>query len=40
MPPPPPIGTPEPGVWALMLLGFGGVGAALRGRRSGAAATA
>lgn len=26
-------GVPEPGVWALMLLGFGGAGAALRAQR-------
>ena len=26
-------GVPEPGVWALMLIGFGGMGAALRARR-------
>ena len=26
-------GVPEPGVWALMLVGFGGLGAALRRRR-------
>jgi len=26
---------PEPGVWALMILGFGGVGAMMRRRRSG-----
>jgi hypothetical protein len=31
-------GIPEPGVWALMLLGFGGAGAALRRRRAGAVA--
>lgn len=32
-------GVPEPGVWALMILGFGGVGVALRrGRREGIAA--
>lgn len=28
------ISTPEPGTWALMLLGFGGVGAMLRRRRA------
>jgi hypothetical protein len=28
-------GTPEPGIWALMLLGFGGLGAVLRRRRQG-----
>jgi hypothetical protein len=27
------VGVPEPAAWALMLLGFGGVGAALRRRR-------
>ncbi len=27
-------GVPEPGAWALLLLGFGGVGAALRRRRA------
>jgi hypothetical protein len=32
--------VPEPGVWALMLLGFGGVGAGLRRRRAAAVATA
>jgi hypothetical protein len=26
-------GTPEPESWALMILGFGGIGAMLRGRR-------
>jgi hypothetical protein len=26
--------VPEPGAWALMLLGFGGMGAMLRRRRS------
>lgn len=30
----PPSGAPEPGAWALMILGFGGAGAALRQRRS------
>jgi hypothetical protein len=34
------IGTPEPATWGLMLLGFGGLGAALRNRRKAAAATA
>jgi hypothetical protein len=29
--------VPEPGTWALMILGFGAVGGALRGRRQGAA---
>jgi hypothetical protein len=28
----PPASVPEPGAWALMLLGFAGIGAALRGR--------
>jgi hypothetical protein len=28
------IDVPEPGTWALMLLGFGGLGAAMRARRS------
>jgi hypothetical protein len=26
-------GVPEPGTWALMILGFGGAGASLRMRR-------
>jgi hypothetical protein len=26
--------VPEPATWAMMLVGFGGIGAALRGRRS------
>ena len=31
-----PIGSvPEPGLWAMMLFGFGGIGAALRRRRAG-----
>ncbi|WP_372786307.1 PEPxxWA-CTERM sorting domain-containing protein [Phenylobacterium sp.] len=30
--------VPEPGVWALMIMGFGGVGAALRNRRRALAA--
>jgi len=34
------IGTPEPATWGLMLLGFGGLGAALRSRRKAAAAVA
>jgi len=29
-------GVPEPGAWALMLIGFGGVGSLLRRRRAGA----
>jgi hypothetical protein len=33
-------GTPEPASWALMIIGFGGVGAAVRLRRKQAAATA
>lgn len=28
------LGVPEPGTWALMVLGFGGVGAVIRRRRS------
>jgi len=32
-PPPPPPGVPEPGAWAMMLVGFGGLGGALRLRR-------
>ncbi len=31
---------PEPAAWALMILGFGGVGAVLRARRKGVVATA
>jgi hypothetical protein len=34
---PPVTGVPEPAAWALMILGFGGVGAALRRRRLAAA---
>jgi hypothetical protein len=33
----PPSGTPEPGSWALMILGFGGAGAMIRRRRVAAA---
>jgi len=29
----PPLGVPEPGTWALLILGFGAVGSALRSRR-------
>ncbi|MBS0334235.1 MAG: choice-of-anchor A family protein, partial [Proteobacteria bacterium] len=38
-PPPdnPPPGVPEPAAWALMILGFGGAGAALRRRRAATA---
>jgi PEP-CTERM motif len=32
--------VPEPAAWGLMILGFGGVGAALRGKRRGVAVTA
>ena len=32
-PPPPPPSIPEPASWALMLLGFGAIGGALRARR-------
>lgn len=35
-PPPPTGGVPEPATWGLMILGFGGAGAMLRRRRSGA----
>lgn len=31
------FGVPEPGTWALMIMGFGGVGVMLRRRRQGAA---
>lgn len=34
----PPVGTPEPATWGLMLLGFGTMGAALRRRRAQATA--
>ena len=38
-PSPVPAGVPEPGAWALIILGFGGVGAAMRrNRRAGLAA--
>jgi hypothetical protein len=33
-------GVPEPGTWALMIMGFGGLGAAMRGRRRQQAAVA
>jgi len=33
-------GVPEPAVWGMMLVGFGGMGAAMRARRKQAAATA
>jgi len=33
-------GTPEPGTWAMMVLGFGGIGALMRSRRRTAMATA
>jgi hypothetical protein len=36
----PQTGTPEPATWALMLAGFAGLGAALRGRRKALAAPA
>lgn len=35
-----PGGVPEPASWAMMLVGFGGLGAAMRYRRTRAAATA
>jgi hypothetical protein len=35
-----PAGVPEPASWALMVVGFGGLGAVLRGRRSGASQAA
>ena len=34
-PPPPPPGVPEPATWAMMLLGFTGVGMAMRRRKTG-----
>jgi hypothetical protein len=36
----PQVGTPEPATWALMLIGFAGLGAALRGRRKALASPA
>jgi hypothetical protein len=33
-----PPGVPEPATWAMMLLGFGGLGATLRRRRAQAVA--
>lgn len=36
--PPPTGGVPEPATWALMILGFGAAGAAIRRRRSGGTA--
>jgi hypothetical protein len=30
--------VPEPASWAMMLVGFGAIGAAIRGRRRGAVA--
>jgi hypothetical protein len=32
------LGVPEPATWAMMIVGFGGIGAALRGRRRTAVA--
>jgi hypothetical protein len=34
------VGVPEPGVWAMMLVGFGGIGSAMRSRRRRVAAVA
>ena len=34
------LGVPEPSTWAMMLVGFGGLGAAMRARRKPATATA
>jgi hypothetical protein len=31
------VGVPEPATWAMMILGFGGVGAVMRQRRRGVA---
>jgi hypothetical protein len=39
-PPPPPPGVPEPASWALMVLGFGGLGAMLRRERTRSMAVA
>jgi len=36
-PPPPPPGVPEPATWAMMLVGFGGLGVAMRSRRRASA---
>jgi len=36
----PPSGAPEPATWVMMLVGFGGLGAAMRARRRSVAATA
>jgi hypothetical protein len=38
--PPVPVGVPEPSTWAMIILGFGGLGGVLRTRRRGAAAQA
>lgn len=34
---PPPPGVPEPAAWAMMLIGFGGLGTVLRRRRAAVA---